>query len=144
MLHRGFRDESLRPSVGYMATSIARSPIFVLDCPDAAALASFYSALTGWPIAVDPSGDSDWVELDSGQPTTLAFQQVADYQPPNWPGQIQPQQAHLDFSVDDLDEAEAAVLVAGARKHEHQPGTSFRVFLDPAGHPFCLCRAGGA
>ncbi|WP_346434207.1 VOC family protein [Phytohabitans maris] len=27
----------------------------------------------------------------------------------------------------------------GATKHPHQPGTSFRVFLDPAGHPFCLC-----
>jgi hypothetical protein len=26
----------------------------------------------------------------------------------------------------------------GATKHEHQPGMSFRVFLDPAGHPFCL------
>jgi hypothetical protein len=21
----------------------------------------------------------------------------------------------------------------------HQPGMSFRVFLEPAGHPFCLC-----
>ena len=35
--------------------------------------------------------------------------------------------------------AEAAVLDLGATKHEHQPGTTFRVFLDPAGHPFCLC-----
>lgn len=26
----------------------------------------------------------------------------------------------------------------GATKHPDQPGTSFRVFLDPAGHPFCL------
>ena len=32
-----------------------------------------------------------------------------------------------------------AVLDLGATRHEHQPGTSFRVFLDPAGHPFCLC-----
>jgi hypothetical protein len=46
---------------------------------------------------------------------------------------------HLDVIVDDLDAAEAAVLSLGATKHEHQPGTSFRVFLDPAGHPFCLC-----
>ena len=29
-------------------------------------------------------------------------------------------------------------LAPGAAKHEHQPGTTFRVFLDPAGHPFCL------
>ena len=28
----------------------------------------------------------------------------------------------------------------GATKHDHQPKPdSFRVFLDPAGHPFCLC-----
>ena len=41
--------------------------------------------------------------------------------------------------VPDLDEAEAEVLEIGATKPEHQPGTTFRVFLDPAGHPFCLC-----
>jgi hypothetical protein len=45
---------------------------------------------------------------------------------------------HLDVIVDDLDAAEVAVLDLGATKHPHQPGTSFRVFLDPAGHPFCL------
>ena len=39
----------------------------------------------------------------------------------------------------DVPAAEAAVLDLGAIKHEHQPGTSFRVFLDPARHPFCLC-----
>jgi len=31
------------------------------------------------------------------------------------------------------------VTALGATKPEHQPGTSFLVFLDPAGHPFCLC-----
>ena len=33
------------------------------------------------------------------------------------------------------------MLDVGARKAETQPGESFRVFLDPAGHPFCLVRA---
>ena len=42
-------------------------------------------------------------------------------------------------AVDDLDTGEKAVLDLGATKHEHQPGQTFRVFLDPAGHPFCLC-----
>jgi hypothetical protein len=46
---------------------------------------------------------------------------------------------HLDVIVDDLDAGETAVLGLGATKHAHQPGTTFRVFLDPAGHPFCLC-----
>ena len=32
-------------------------------------------------------------------------------------------------------QTEEQVLAIGARKHEHQPGTTFRVFLDPAGHP---------
>ena len=70
---------------------------------------------------------------------------------PAWPSQASlassstapiravPQQMHLDVVVDDLDAAEAAVLALGATKHQHQPGTTFRVFLDPAGHPFCLC-----
>jgi catechol 2,3-dioxygenase-like lactoylglutathione lyase family enzyme len=49
-----------------------------------------------------------------------------------------PQQEHLDFEVDDLDTGEAEVLRVGARKTSFQPGETFRVFLDPAGHPFCL------
>lgn len=46
---------------------------------------------------------------------------------------------HLDVMVESLDAAEPEVLALGATKPEHQPGTSFRMFLDPAGHPFCLC-----
>ena len=36
--------------------------------------------------------------------------------------------------------AEPPVLELGARVHEHQPTQEgdFRVYLDPAGHPFCL------
>jgi Glyoxalase-like domain len=69
----------------------------------------------------------------------ISFQPVEDYRPPQWPGQALPQQMHLDVIVDDLDSAEAAVIELGAVKHDFQPGTTFRVFLDPAGHPFCLC-----
>jgi hypothetical protein len=45
---------------------------------------------------------------------------------------------HLDFVVDDLDEGERHALIVGARKADYQPGESFRVFIDPVGHPFCL------
>ena len=41
----------------------------------------------------------------------------------------------LDVHVDDLEAAEAAILELGASKHHHQPETTFRVFLDPAGLP---------
>ncbi|MEV0229715.1 VOC family protein [Nonomuraea sp. NPDC050786] len=53
-----------------------------------------------------------------------------------------PQQLHIDLTVTDMDKAEQQVLEIGATKHEHQPSEddSFRVFLDPTGHPFCLCR----
>ena len=120
-----------------MTNPIASWPTYVLDCPDAHALADFYAALTGIPAEYDP--EDGWAELDNGQRATLAFQEVSDYNPPEWPGQDVPQQAHLDFYVSDLDAGEASVLELGATKHDVQPGTTFRVFLDPAGHPFCLC-----
>jgi hypothetical protein len=63
---------------------------------------------------------------------------VAGYRAPQWPEGAIPQQLHLDFDVADLDAAEAAVLALGARKADFQPGQTFRVFLDPVGHPFCL------
>jgi Glyoxalase-like domain len=116
--------------------AIARFPNFVIDCPDPAALATFYGTLLDWKAEIS----ADWADIrspDGGQ--CISFQPVADYAPPRWPGQEHPQQMHLDVIVDDLDSGETAVLALGAAKHEHQPGTTFRVFLDPAGHPFCLC-----
>ena len=109
----------------------------VLDCADATALARFYSELSGWPVA--EKSDHSWAQLDTGGRWTLAFQSVDNYRPPAWPGQDVPQQFHLDFDVADLDDGERQVVAMGATKAEHQPGTTFRVFLDPAGHPFCLC-----
>ncbi len=115
--------------------AIARFPSIVIDCPDPGALAAFYGSLLDWKAEVRP----DWAEVRADYGQCITFQQVNPYTPPRWPAQEVPQQMHLDVIVDDLDAAEAAVLELGATKHEHQPGTSFRVFLDPAGHPFCLC-----
>lgn len=122
--------------------AIARDPLTVIDCPDPSALAAFYAELLDWHVHSEPEGDATWVEIGpAGRPAALAFQRVDDYRAPEWPGQDHPQQMHLDVDVDDLDVGEEAVLRIGATKHPHQPGTTFRVFLDPAGHPFCLCRA---
>ena len=124
---------------------IARFSLVALDCPDPVALARFYAAITGWPIADDetagdpPADDpGEWFELASPGGATIAFQRVADYRAPEWPGAEHPQQLHIDFDVPDLDEGEQRVLAVGARKAEFQPGETFRVFLDPVGHPFCL------
>ena len=115
---------------------IARFPSLVIDCPDPQALATFYGALLDWPVEPLPTGGAQ-IRAEYGD--SIGFHQVEPYTPTNWPGQEVPQQMHVDVMVDDLDEAEAAVLGLGATKHPHQPGTTFRVFLDPAGHPFCLC-----
>lgn len=118
--------------------AIARNPVLVIDCPDPAVLAEFYGAILGWTPSVD--ADGGWADIRSGD-GRIDFQRVEAHNPPQWPGQEVPQQMHLDVDVDDLDEAEGAVLALGAVKHDHQPGTTYRVFLDPAGHPFCLCLA---
>jgi predicted enzyme related to lactoylglutathione lyase len=116
--------------------AIARFPGLVIDCPDAGRLAEFYGTLLGWKSTVQP----DWVDIrpEDGS-NCISFQQVGGYRAPAWPGQGSPQQMHLDVVVEDLDAGEAAVLALGATKPDFQPGTTFRVFLDPAGHPFCLC-----
>ncbi|MEP7202202.1 MAG: VOC family protein [Ilumatobacteraceae bacterium] len=118
--------------------AIAKLTVFALDCPDPDRLAEFYMGITGWEL--DHIGDEgDWVELRSDGGATLAFQRAPDHQPPIWPSADHPQQAHLDFDVPDLDAGEASVIALGARKADVQPQTGeFRVFLDPAGHPFCL------
>src|SRR5829696_635444 len=74
----------------------------------------------------------------------LAFQRVDDWVPPQWPDPSRPQQLHVDIRVDDVEEAEARVIELGARRAPaspetpETPETGYRVFLDPAGHPFCL------
>ena len=117
---------------------IARYSLTAIDCPDPQALARFYGAITGWEVDSD---NGRWVQLRSDGGATLAFQRAPDLVPPGWPDGDPPQQAHLDFDVDDLDEGEEQVLALGARKAEFQPSEQFRVVLDPAGHPFCLVRS---
>ena len=119
--------------------AIARFQLCAIDCPDARALAAFYSAITGWPETRPHEDYPEWVQLTTDSGATIAFQRVEGFRAPRWPGQEHPQQMHLDVAVPDHDEGERAVLALGAVKHEHQPcPEDFRVYLDPAGHPFCL------
>jgi hypothetical protein len=124
--------------------NVPRLQLFALDCPDPLELAAFYSRVTGFEV--EPLGDVKpedvtWIELVVTGCSTLAFQKVENYVSPTWPQGPVPQQAHLDFTVDDLDEGETYVLGAGATKAAFQPGETFRVYLDPVGHPFCLVLA---
>lgn len=118
--------------------------VFVLDCPDAVALAEFYARLLGWRVEIS-SEEADWADVKPpdavGAGFHIAFQQIDDYVAPTWPEGPVPQQNHLDFYVASLDESEPLALAAGAVKHSVQPGENdgFTVFLDPVGHLFCLC-----
>jgi catechol 2,3-dioxygenase-like lactoylglutathione lyase family enzyme len=111
----------------------------VLDCPNPRALAEFYQGVLGGELDAE---EEDWVVLTVNG-SRVAFQLVADFAPPTWPTGERPQQFHLDLTVDDVDAVERQVLALGASKHAVQPGEDagdyFRVYLDPAGHPFCLC-----
>lgn len=113
-----------------------------LDCADPVRLAEFYAELLGGRVVLDPD-DPDWVDVMGLEGTRIACQRVDGYQPPQWPGQDRPQQIHLDFDVDDLEADEQRVLALGAtlleRTDQIRPGTNWRVYADPAGHPFCLC-----
>jgi predicted enzyme related to lactoylglutathione lyase len=115
--------------------AIARNPHVVIDCPDPAALATFYGAMLDWKV----QPEDEWYEIRAEDGRHMGFQRAEGYRAPDWPGQEVPQQMHVDVVVDDLDAGEEAVLALGATKADSQPGTTFRVFLDPAGHPFCLC-----
>ena len=110
----------------------------VLDSLDAQVLAAFYRQLLGWTVEEDEPG---WVKLSApGGGPRLSFQTEAAYVRPSWPAGPGDQQMmlHLDIAVDDLDAAGAQAVAAGAVLAEYQPQDDVRVYVDPAGHPFCL------
>jgi catechol-2,3-dioxygenase len=110
----------------------------VLDAPDANELAAFYQRLLGWSVIQEKHG---WVRLSApAGGAGLSFQTESDYVRPVWPARPgDPQMSvHLDIQVADLEEAGSHAEKAGATMAEFQPQDDVRVFLDPAGHPFCL------
>ena len=126
--------------------AIAHYAYTALDCDNPIELADFYSKITGWPV--EPLGDFPpedvtWLELlDDNGFTKMAFQLIENYQKPTWPTGGLPQQAHMDFHAKDLDVAERELLAIGAVKAEFQPKPHrFRIYLDLAGHPFCIVQS---
>ena len=103
---------------------------FTLDCKNPYELAKFYAALLGWEIAFH---DEEFACVGApgkaqGAYPGILFQKNA-----------QQQQAHMDFAVNDLEQAVRHAVSCGAKPAEKQFSDSWRVMLDPAGHPFCLC-----
>lgn len=114
-----------------------------LDCIDPLELAKFYESLLDWSIG---SIEEEYVlvynpEIRHGAYPGILFQKNTEYVPPVWPQQpgAQQQMVHIDFTVNDLDKAVQHAVNCGAVIAEEQYSDAWKVMLDPAGHPFCLC-----
>lgn len=123
---------------------VGRFDTVVLDCPEPRALAEFYAGLLGQDIADD--GDDSWQSLSGdGTGVSLAFQRATNYVAPRWPDGP-PQQLHLDLTVGDFVTAHDQAVALGATPLSPTTApypdqtSGFRVYADPVGHPFCLCR----
>ncbi|MFB7612783.1 MULTISPECIES: VOC family protein [unclassified Kitasatospora] len=117
-------------------TGFARLAMVTIDCADPVALAAFYGELLGWETR---HVDEHFAILDNpegGSP--LGFGRVAGYRPEPWTEPDGSKHFHLDFYVDDLDEATARALALGATEPQYQHGRTLKVLIDPAGHPFGL------
>jgi catechol 2,3-dioxygenase-like lactoylglutathione lyase family enzyme len=117
--------------------AIASLAMVNLDSADPGALADFYSAVLGWPVV---HRSAEYAMLSAEGSVPIGFGRVEGYQAPAWPDPASPKRFHLDFYVDDVDSAEKRCHALGATTPEFQPGGDrWRIVLDPAGHPLCLC-----
>lgn len=117
-------------------SAIATLAMVNLDCTDPPELAEFYHRLLGWEIV----HSRPEYAMISGEGAPIGFGRIEGYRPPRWPDTESPKQYHLDLYVEDLDEAEAVCAEWGASVPREQPNPDrWRVLVDPAGHPFCVC-----
>ena len=118
--------------------ALVNASFVVLDAVEPEKLAVFYTELLDGEQTVITL---DQVEFRGADGTRLAFRRDLSATPPSWPRSENNQQVHLDFLVEDLDEAERRIIGLGGRPLETKdmPGPhEERVYADPAGHSFTL------
>ena len=105
----------------------------VLGAPNPRSLAAFYQRLLGWTVVDEASArlglppEDGWAMLRPAAGATglrgLVIPWEPDYRAPVWPpASGDPQMMlHFDIAVEQLDEAVAWALQAGATLAEHQP-----------------------
>jgi catechol 2,3-dioxygenase-like lactoylglutathione lyase family enzyme len=124
------------PRAGHAHIMIGRLETIVLDTREPRHLARFYAELIGAKVVTE---EDRWVTIQDGDGRRLSFQRSPEHEPPTFPDPAGSQQSHVDVRVDDVDTAERQVLDLGAtRVLDATEDNTFRVFRDPAGHPFCL------
>lgn len=121
-----------------------RKHYVALDAANVRDEAEFWAAVFGGEVR----GGDTWLDVVVAGETVVAIQDAPDHVAPEWPSNDparQQQQAHLDLYVDsgEVEAAEADVISLGARllddRYDVTALEGFRVYADPAGHPFCIC-----
>ncbi|GAA3309247.1 VOC family protein [Streptomyces cinereospinus] len=115
--------------------------VIVLDCAEPEKLAVFYKELMA---AEETDATANRVEIRSPDGTRMAFRRDVNATPPSWPRPENSLQAHLEFVVPDLDEAERRIVSLGGRPVDTKDSAGpfeERGYADPAGHSFTLRRA---
>ena len=121
--HRVYADIIGHPFCLYPA-NVERPELWrlVIDARDPGALREFYEQLLGTDTT-----------------PALAFQH-SSAEPPRWPDPAYPAQVHVDLMFDDPAPVAARIVELGGSMLRRRDG--FPVYVDPAGHPFCLGRPG--
>ncbi|MGW3354541.1 VOC family protein [Streptomyces bungoensis] len=112
--------------------------VVVLDCSEPEKLAAFYVELLE---GEQTDASANLIEIRAADGLRLAFRRDVNATPPSWPRPENSLQAHLEFLVVDLDEAERRVVGLGGRPIEtRDPAGPYeeRGYSDPAGHSFTL------
>lgn len=113
----------------------------VFECGDAERLATFWAEVLDLEKPGTGCEDVEWVTLEWAPVGRLSFHRLDGYQPPVWSGSSGDAQVPFDLLVPDLAQVDRVVLAAGGRPLSDvlNPGPkAWRVYADPAGHPFCL------
>ena len=137
MIHYGLVGDDGEATIGWIRE-------IVLDSPDPLGLARFWAGLLGGePVEWYPG----WITLEPPpHGHRLSFQGTGTGHAPAADGEAGPI-VHFDVLVGDLAAAHERVIAAGAvltgERVSPRPGPGgepvpWRVYRDPAGHPFCL------
>ncbi|MEV6701350.1 VOC family protein [Streptomyces sp. NPDC051453] len=111
----------------------------IVDSADLDSESAFWHHLLGGSLTETPT--HHFLHVD-GLPF-IVIQDAPEHVPPQWPNG-NAQQMHFDLATDDPATADQRVLAAGGRRLRPTGdipatgGPGSRVYVSPAGHPFCI------
>ena len=113
--------------------------VVVFDAPDLELESTFWAGLLNAQVIPEEKWHS---LIDSDGRWIMGFQLNLDHKKPQWPDGDQQQQIHLDLHTEDPVAMHALILELGGELLEDAANPNsdegFRVYADPAGHPFCV------